>query len=57
MYLIKYYINLIANIGEVIIREKPFATVLYPEFQATHCLTCFKFISEDPIQCKSCNKV
>ncbi len=31
----------------MVIRERPFATVLYPEFQGTHCLTCFGYVEPE----------
>ena len=43
--------------GEVLIVEEPYATVLYPQFYASHCMQCFTRIIEDPQSCSGCQEV
>ena len=43
--------------GDVLIVEKPYATVLYPQYYATHCMQCFKRINENRQSCSGCQEV
>jgi hypothetical protein len=45
--------------GELIIYEKPYAVMLYPEFTEQHCQLCFKELGEAAtnIPCQKCQKV
>ena len=45
--------------GEIIIRERPYAIMVYPECRESHCQLCFKNLgdSEDKITCERCQKV
>ena len=42
--------------GELIIVEKPYATVLYSKFYPTHCLTCFKRLGKTIKDCPGCDQ-
>ena len=43
--------------GEVIIHERPYAIMVYPECSESHCQLCFKSLSRDKISCQRCQKV
>ena len=43
---------------QVIIRERPYAVMMYPEFTESHCHLCFRGLEEvERIPCKGCDKV
>lgn len=43
--------------GEVIIYERPYAVMVYPECSDSHCQLCFKSLGSDKISCQRCQKV
>ena len=44
--------------GDVLIVEKPYATVLYPHYYSSHCMQCFTRITDQSRQsCTSCQEV
>jgi len=52
--------HLVANedikVGDVLIVEKPFQSVVFTRFQKSHCYHCFKSVSV-PIPCQQCTSV
>ena len=46
--------------GELLIVERPFATVLYSEYSKSHCIQCFARLSEcdatGQIKCQGCDQ-
>ena len=44
-------------LGEVIIHEKPYCTLLYAKFRPSHCNSCFVRITNEPVTCPHCKEV
>eukprot|EP00092_Neocalanus_flemingeri_P020363 GFUD01022061.1.p1 GENE.GFUD01022061.1~~GFUD01022061.1.p1 ORF type:complete len:706 (-),score=132.76 GFUD01022061.1:307-2382(-) len=42
--------------GEILLIEKPYSSILLPEFYTTHCQTCYQRVSA-PMPCWCCSKV
>ena len=42
--------------GEILLIEKPYSSILLPEFYTTHCQTCYQRVAA-PMPCWSCSKV
>jgi len=42
--------------GEVLLIEKPYSSILLPEYYTTHCQTCYQRVSA-PMPCWCCSKV
>jgi len=42
--------------GELLLLEKPYSSILLPEFYPTHCQTCYQRVAA-PMPCWSCSKV
>ena len=46
-----------APVLQIIIRERPYAVMMYPAFTESHCHLCFRELGEEPIPCKGCDQV
>ena len=42
--------------GEVLLIEKPYSSILLPEYYSSHCQTCFQRVLA-PMPCWCCSKV
>lgn len=45
------------KVGDILVIEKPFASVLLPRHLETHCYHCLRFAANVPIPCHQCSTV